>query len=208
MHAITRSLGRAYVAVLSLVTVVAACGASAGTTPTGAAGAVGPTGTLAPSSQPLETAGSTAPMAPPGSSSPATTGHVGDTLTWVSIGGNDVDVTVVKVTDPATSPASMPAGDRWVGVQLTIDDHGGDARNFDSQAVDGMGSDGTRYGANTSYHISSFDGCTAATQYTAGTPETFCTGFLLPTGVTVASVGYSVVGVDIGAPDDLTWTVP
>jgi hypothetical protein len=164
-------------------------------------------GTLGGSSQPADTAGSSAPMASAGASA-VTTGHVGDTLTWVSIGGNHVDVTVVKITDPATTPASTPAGDRWVGVQLTINDHEGDADNFDSPAVDGMGSDGARYGANTSYHMSSFTGCTPDTAYTPGHAETFCTGFALPTGVTPTSVGYSVVGVDGGAPDDLTWAVP
>jgi hypothetical protein len=39
-------------------------------------------------------------------------------------------------------------------------------------------------------------------------PETFCAGFAVATGIAVASVGYSFVGVDIGAPDDLVWTVP
>jgi hypothetical protein len=108
----------------------------------------------------------------------------------------------------AAGSAEPPSGDHWVGVTWTIDDHEGDASNFDSQAVDGTGSDGVRHGANTSYHIGSFDGCKAATEYTAGTPETFCSGFAVPDGVTVASLGYSVVGVDAGAADDLTWTVP
>ncbi len=197
---------RTAIATMVLAAVVAACGGSAGGSPSGVAPS-GVAGPLGGSSQPADTAGSSAPMSSAGASA-VTTGHVGDTLTWVSIGGNHVDVTVVKITDPATTPASTPAGDRWIGVQLTINDHGGDANAFDSAAVDGMGSDGARYGANTSYRMSSFDGCTPATQYTPGQPETFCTGLALPTGVTVASIGYSVVGVDGGAPDDLTWTVP
>ncbi len=137
-----------------------------------------------------------------------TTGLVGDTLTWHSIGGDQVDVTIIKVTDPATTPNAPVDGNRWVGVEMTILDHEGDARNFDSVAVDGMGSDGQRHGASTSYHLSVFSGCTASTGYTPGQPETVCTGFLVPTGVTVASIGYGVEGVDIGGPDDLVWTVP
>jgi hypothetical protein len=196
-----RRPNRAGIASAVLVAVVAACGGPAGAAPSGVVG------TFGGSSQPATTAGSSAPMSSTGASA-VTTGHVGDTLTWVSSGGNRVDVTVVKITDPATTPASVPAGDRWVGVQLTVNDHAGDASNFDSQAVDGMGSDGSRYGANTAYRISAFDGCTPAIQYTPGQPETFCTGVALPTGVTVAGIGYSVEGVDIGASDDLTWTVP
>ena len=192
---------RTGIATMVLAVVVAACGGGVGATPSGAAGPLGG------SSQPADSAGSSAPMSSAAASA-VTTGHVGDTLTWVSIGGNHVDVTVVKITDPATTPASTPAGDRWVGVQLTIDDHGGDANAFDSQAVDGMGSDGARYGAHTTYHMSSFTGCTPDTAYTPGHAETFCTGFAVPTGVTATSVGYSVVGVDGGAPDDLTWAVP
>jgi len=121
-------------------------------------------------------------------------------------------VTLVNITDPATAPDAPPAGDRWVAVEMTIVDHGGDASNFDSVRADGRGSDGVRYGAygarDAGYHVTTFTGCTPSSGYTPGQPETFCAGFAVPTGVTVASVGYSVVGVDIGAPDDLVWTVP
>ena len=196
MADLCRSLARSCIVAVSLITVAAACGGGTGAPSTGE-----------PTASPMGSPGAAASPAGP-AGSVATTGHIGDTLTWVSTGGNHVDVTVVKLTDPATSPASMPSGDRWVGVELTIDDHEGDASNFDSVAVDGKGPDGTRYGANTSYRMGSFTGCTPATTYTAGTPETFCTGFLVPVGVKVASVGYSVVGVDAGAPDDLTWAVP
>lgn len=151
----------------------------------------------------------------PGGSVPlagAATGHVGATLTWASGGGNTVDVTLVKITDPATASDAPPAGDRWVGVEMTILDHAGDASSFDSVRADGRGSDGARYGVagapDAGYHVGSFTGCTPSSGYTPGQPETFCAGFAVPTGVTVASVGYSVVGVDIGAPDDLVWTLP
>jgi hypothetical protein len=137
-----------------------------------------------------------------------TTGHIGQTLTWFSGGGNQVDVTIVKIIDPASASDTPPADNRWVGVEMTILDHQGDASNFDSAKVDGMGSDGHRHGANDSRHPSRFPGCTPSTGYTPGQPETVCTGFALPTGVTVASIGYGVVGVDIGGPDDLVWTVP
>ena len=145
--------------------------------------------------------GATAPDA-------ATSPPGGDTLTWHSSGGDQVDVTIIKVTDPATTADASVEGNRWVGVELTILDHEGDASNFDSAKVDGMGSDGLRHGANDSRHPSGFSGCTPSTGYTPGQPETVCTGFLVPTGVTVASIGYGVEGVDIGGPDDLVWTVP
>ncbi len=189
------------IAIVVLAAVVAACGGGDGAAPSGVSGL------LDGSSQPATTAASSAPMSSAAASA-VTTGHVADTLTWVSIGGNHVDVTVVKISDLTTTAASTPAGDRWVGVQLTINDHEGAANNFNSPAVDEIGSDGARYGANTSCLMSSFDGFTPATRYIPDQPETFCAGLALPTGVTVASIGYSVVGVDSGAPDDLTWAVP
>jgi hypothetical protein len=141
----------------------------------------------------------------------ATTGHLGDTLTYTDLAGDQIDVTLVRLTDPA-SPTdannAAVAGSRWVGLQMTIDNHE-IAPSDDSVQADGTGSDGQRYGFNTSYHIGGFDGCTATVaSAAAGQTATFCAGFMVPTGVTVVGVGYSVAGADIGAPDDLTWIVP
>ncbi len=90
---------------------------------------------------------------------------------------------------------------------MTIHDHEDDPES-DSHAVDGAGSDGQRAGANSSYRLYGFDGCTPSAQSAAGQPVTYCTGFLVPDGVVVSSIGYSVTGVDIGAPDDLVWSLP
>ncbi len=144
----------------------------------------------------------------------STTGHLGDTLAFTSLGGDEIDVTLVKITDPATvtDPTNAAVdGTRWVGVEMTIVDHEADPTT-DSAAADGTASDGNRYGSNTSYHIGGFAGCTPTAglnqALAPGQSDTFCSGFMVPTGVTVTSVGYSVTGVDIGAPDDLVWTVP
>ncbi len=141
----------------------------------------------------------------------ATTGHLGDTLTYTDLGGDQIDVTLVKLTDaatPADANNAAVAGSRWVGLEMTIDNHQ-IAPSDDSVQADGTGSDGQRYGFNTSYHIGGFAGCTATVESAAdGQTATFCAGFMVPTGVSVTSVGYSVAGADIGAPDDLTWMVP
>ncbi len=125
--------------------------------------------------------------------------------------------------DGATSPpgleASSPGGDTGSpavpgglvpppAASGPTTDHEGDASNFDSARVDGMGSDGPRHRANSSYHPSGFPGCTPSTGYTPVHPETVPTGFLVPTGVTVVSIDFGVEGLDIGGPDDLVWTVP
>lgn len=162
----------------------------------------------------------TAPAVSPGTSMTAsagatgatgtTTGHVGDTLTFSNL-GDQIDVTLVALIDPATvaSPSSAaPAGSRWVGLKMTINDHE-TAPNTDSIAADGVGSDGQRYGFNTAYSIGAFNECTpTVNDAAAGQTATFCTGFMVPTNVAVTSVGYSVAGADYGADDNVTWKVP
>lgn len=161
-----------------------------------------------PASAPAADTGS--PSIDASEASAKSTGHLGDTLTYRDIAGTAFDVTLLKVVDPATVPSTnaASAGSRWVGLVITIDDHGGPP-DADSQAADGTGSDGQRYGFNTSYHIGTFSECSPTVASAgAGQTATFCAGFMVPTGVTVVSVGYSVAGADIGSPDTLTWSVP
>jgi hypothetical protein len=196
-------------AALLLAASAVACNSAATPVPangqTVAPGAATPlAGSAAPSA-----AGSAAPSA--AGSTGAATGHLGDTLTYTDLAGDQIDVTLVKLTDPATpsdANNAAAAGTRWVGLEMTIDNHEV-APSDDSVQADGTGSDGQRYGFNTSYHIGGFAGCTATVDSaSAGDTATFCAGFMVPTGVTIVSVGYSVAGADIGAPDDLTWMVP
>ena len=139
-----------------------------------------------------------------------TSGNLGDTLTMVDAGEDVAHVTLVKVFDPASGfdpNTTPPDGTRWVGFEGTIVIDGSRAGE-DSTSVDVIGSDGQTYGADTSYHLSVFDGCTATgIDVASGQTQTFCAGVGLPPGVTVAKVGYSTEGVDGNVPAKLFWTV-
>jgi hypothetical protein len=165
-----------------------------------------PTDTPAATDTPSATA---TPGTTPGASTSATTGHVGDTLTISGATTDTVHITLVQVFDPATGvPAgeTPPDGTHWVGFDMTIAVDDGSA-SFESDAVDVVGSDGQTYGLGTAYHLTAMAGCTPTTGG-SGQTTTFCAGVGLPTGVTVAQVGYSEAGVDIGAAAQVTWTVP
>jgi len=189
---------------LGLVTIggtaaaMTACGApslpsGAGAGPTNSASSGAPTS--APATTPDPTATPTA----------STTGRVGDTLTYTDSGGTSIQVTLVQIFDPAsgTDDTSPPDGTRWVGFEGTIN---GEGATDDAMTFDVVGSDGQTYGFNTSYHLGTFSGCTATADPTEGQPVTFCSGVGLPPGVTVAKVGYSVEGVDVGVAPELFWT--
>ena len=188
LNRLNPSSRRALLVAAALIPIVAACGN--------------------PASAPA--AATSSPSIAASQAGPKSTGHLGDTLTYRDIAGTAFDVTLVKVVDPASVSSTNAAsvGSRWVGLVMTIDDHGGPP-DADSQAADGTGSDGQRYGFNTSYHIGTFSECSpTVASVGAGQTGTFCAGFMVPTGVTVVSVGYSVAGADVGSPDNLTWSVP
>ena len=191
--------------VAALTVALAACGAT-GTSDTGSppSGAVGPT--LAP--------GATVEGTPAGSG--AVTGHVGDKLTFA---GTNVDLgfdaTLVKVFDPATptsaSTEALPSGARWVGVEITIDNHSPQAGN-DSSAIDGMASDGTALTTDDDYQgfsrpIGAFQGCTETDPFSeTDVPYTQCEAFVVPDGQTLVQVGFHIN--QLGETDQATWTVP
>ena len=191
--------------VAALTVALAACGASGASGAGGASsGAAGPT---------LAASGTVVPT-PAGSG--VVTGHMGDKLTYP---GSDVDLgfeaTLVKVFDPAI-PASdattaLPSGARWVGVEITIDNHSPQAGS-DSTSIDGKTSDGTAVATNDVYQgfsrpIGEFQGCTESSTFSeTDTPYTQCEAFVVPDGQTLAQVGFEVV--QLGPTDQVTWTVP
>ena len=157
-------------AMLLVIATAAGCGASTPSTFGGDQGpAQGPTDAAGGS------AGSAGAQATPAGTGVAgrTTGHLGDTLVYTDLAGDEIDVTLIKLTDPA-SPTdannAAVAGTRWVGLEMTIDNHEV-APSDDSVQADGMGSDGQRYGFNTSYHIGGFAGCTATVEFGCGRPD-------------------------------------
>jgi hypothetical protein len=191
--------------VVALTVALAACGATGasgtGSTSSGAAG-------------PTLTAGGTVVATPAGSG--AVTGHVGDKLTFA---GTNVDLgfdaTVVKVFDPATptsaSTEALPSGARWVGVEITIDNHSPQAGS-DSSAIDGMASDGTALTTDDVYQgfsrpIGEFQGCTETDPFSeTDVPYTQCEAFVVPDGQTLTQVGFRIN--QLGETDQATWTVP
>ncbi len=161
--------------------------------------------------------------ASPAASGPVT-GHVGDTLTFPEFGGGDeIEVTLEKVFDPATptsASTTAPKGARWVGLQITTVNHSPDLMN-QSELVDGVASDGSALTTDDVYQgfsvpIGSFAECTqtagGAQDVGVGQPYTSCPAFILPDGVTVSSVGVKVGGAEIFSSlvptDQATWTVP
>jgi len=148
------------------------------------------------------------------------TGHVGDKLTVVMLGGAKADLTLVKVADPATLVevdvnSAAPAGTRWVGLEITSVDHSPFAGQ-ESVQVDGIASDGKTLTTNavvasSSRMLGAFKECTPAGSQDPDKQVTLCTGFLVPTGVTLKSVGAKVGGAEIFEPtatDQAIWTVP
>ena len=194
----TRQLDRTRTT-LGVVTIAAAAAAIA------ACGAVAPSRSLSIATLPggvLST--------PSGTAGP-TSGNLGDTLSMVDIGDDVAHVTLLKVFDPATGfdpNDTPPDGTRWVGFEATIVIDGSRSGQ-DPTAVDVIGSDGQTYGADTSYGLGNFDGCTSSGEgnTASGQTQTFCSGVGLPRGVTVGKVGYSTEGVSGSAPAKLFWTV-
>ena len=157
--------------------------------------------------------------AAPAGSPGVVTGHVGDKLTVIMLGGNKADLTLAKVVDPATvvhpDVDNSPAGARWIGLEITAVDHSAFAGQ-ESVQVDGIGSDGNPLTtdakfAGFSHEIGAFAECTSAGSIDPDKSYTMCPAFLLPTGVTLKSVGAKVGGAEIGeatAVDQAIWMVP
>ena len=204
------ALGALALAVLSIVAV--ACSGASSNSPNGG----GDGGT----SVPLGATGGVPGSAPAADGSPAmVTGHVGDKLTVIMLGGAKAELTLVKVVDPATvvhpDVDNSPAGARWVGLEVTAVDHSAFAGQ-EQVLVDGIGSDGNPLTTlatfkGFSHEIGAFKECTPAGSIDPDASYTMCPAFLLPTGVTLKSVGAKVGGAEIGeatAVDQAVWLVP
>ncbi len=185
-------------AVIGIATILMAATAIAGCGATTTGGSISiPAATGAAGASPSE-----APL--------RTSGQLGDTLSMVDTGDDVAHVTLLKIFDPETGfdPNNTPPdGTRWVGFEGTIVINGSRSGQ-DETAVDVIGSDGQTYGADTAYGGGTFDGCTETTgDVPPGQTQTFCWGVAVPTGITVAKVGYNTAGVDGNAPAVLFWTV-
>jgi hypothetical protein len=202
--------GALALAVLSFVAV--ACSGGSSTSSTGG----GDVGTSQP---PAVTAGAPGSAPAPAGSPGVVTGHVGDKLTVIMLGGATADLTLVKVADPATltdaDVNNSPAGARWVGLELITVDHSAFAGQ-EQVLVDGIGSDGKTLTTEAifkgfSHEIGPFAECTPAGSIDTDQAYTMCPAFLVPSGVTLKSVGAKAGGAEISeltAVDQAIWMVP
>ncbi len=201
------TLGALALAMLSIVAV--GCSGSSSNSPLSGGGL--------DTSQPPD-AGVLGSTATPAGSPGVVTGHVGDKLTVIMLGGAKADLTLVKVADPPTlsdATDAAPAGARWVGLEVTAVDHSPFAAQ-EQVLVDGIGSDGkilttdAKF-AGFSHEIGAFAECTWTGSIGPDKSYTMCPAFLLPTGVTLKSVGAKVGGAEIGettAVDQAVWMIP
>jgi hypothetical protein len=202
--------GALALAVLSVVA-VACSGSSSSSLPGG--GGVG-------TSQPPAAIAGTPESAPAAAGSAGVvTGHVGDTLTVTMLGGDKAEIAFVKVVDPATvadANNAAPAGARWVGLEVTTVDHSSGASG-QQVLVDGIGSDGQPLTTDSvfqgsSHEIGAFTECTSMGSFMeTDQANTICPAFLVPTGVTLTSVGANVGGAEIAettAVDQAIWKIP
>ena len=202
---------RGALALTVLSNVAVACSGASSNSPNGG----GDVGTSVPLGATAGAPGS----APAADGSPVVvTGHVGDKLIVIMLGGAKADLTLVKVADPATvtdATDAAPAGSRWVGLEVTAVDHSPFAAQ-EQVLVDGIGSDGKilttdAVFAGFSHEIGAFAECTWAGSIDPDKTYTMCPAFLVPTGVTLKSVGAKVGGAEIGeatAVDQAVWLVP
>jgi hypothetical protein len=184
---------------VSLVAVLAIIGFSAavlaGTNTSSSTGAVGTTSTtLAPSTT------TTTTLAP---------GKLGMAFSISDQSGDDVDVEVYKVIDPATPDNEFdaaPAGQRLVAVQMGV-------RNEASTPfTDDMDFDTTLIGSNSQTYTAAFNGISNCTNFdngtvdlTKGSTAVGCVVFDLPTGVSSAQVDFKPEGDFGGSP--VQWNV-
>ena len=212
---VSSRFGRAARGALALTVLSGVAIACSGTAPSSPAGGDG----LGASQPPVATAGTPASAPTAAGSAGSATGHVGATLTVTMLGGDKADVTLVKVVDPATvtdANNAAPAGARWVGLEITTVDHSSGAGG-QQVLVDGVGSDGKPLTTDavfqgSSHEIGAFTECTSPGSFMdTDQPNTICPAFLVPTGVTLTTVGAKVGGAEIGDPaavDQAVWMVP
>ncbi len=135
---------------------------------------------------------------------------VGATVSSGGFDGNPADtadVTLVKIIDPAEglSPSYVPdQGDRFVSAEFTITNTTSTYLTGNVNiAVDLTGSDGRTYSADQSNVAGchNFEEDSGQFGLLAGSSETGCVTFQLPTGVKAARVTFG------GGADAVTWVV-
>jgi hypothetical protein len=146
-------------------------------------------------------------------------GHLGDTLSFQTYGGNQVEGTLVKVFDPAVGTDQyiepLPAGYHWVGVEVTLDNHSPDYGTEGSE-LSAVSSDGTVLTTDDvvkdeSHILGDFQGCTQTQDGEQDVqPYTHCETFVVPDGQKLVSVSAKVGEiVTFDLENNLaTWTIP
>ncbi len=155
----------------------------------------------------LAALGTTTATTAPSGGSAAGGKPIGTTQSTKSMATDPEKITLVKVIDPAVPNDpnnAATAGMRWVGLDFTAVVEGPDPLAGEPFII---GSDGTTYGFNSSDLIGPFPGCTTSSgDIPQGKPQTLCWGTMIPTGVTVAKVGFSGLGTTQSGTGVLFWS--
>ena len=151
---------------------------------------------------------STASTSAPTATAPVA--HVGSVVK-VSDGTQAASVTLVKVIDPATGAdqyTTPNTGDRFVGVEISINSTNGTVTGDANSDLLVIGSDNQTYTAD----FDSIAGCTNFNNgeftVTPGDTNTGCVTYQIPTGVTVSKVQFIPGGGMLPGVTAGQWLVP
>lgn len=159
------------------------------------------------------TSGSTNSQSSGDSQNTATTAQVAHTGATISLKGQNnktIDVTLLKIIDPAQGAnefATPDSGKRFVGAQFQVKNTGTETFNDDANNdASAQGSDNQSYSAD----MNDIAGCTNFNQgeftLSPGSAVTGCVVFQLPTGVSVSKVQFAAnMGL---AADTAEWINP
>ncbi|OMC10166.1 hypothetical protein A5735_17815 [Mycolicibacter heraklionensis] len=134
--------------------------------------------------------------------------HIGQTLDLMRIGGQQIAVTLMEVIAPATVPNGWgAAGKTYLATKLRIENAGTTTIVGNSNSdVSVVGSDDQNYAADFATVTECKDFGYGWFLIPAGSSNTGCVVFALPTGVTAAKVRYSPSS---GISDDIgEWLNP
>jgi hypothetical protein len=119
--------------------------------------------------------------------------HVGSTISLKDQDGNPIDVTLVKVVDPATASDSLQpdTGKRFVGVQIKITNTGTNAISDDPD-TDVTAFDSASQSYNSSlYPLDDCPKITSELKLTPGSSVLGCESFQLPIGTPLAKFQFT-----------------
>jgi hypothetical protein len=149
---------------------------------------------------PAQSSASVTPQAP--------TAHVGSTVSVKDQSGSSMDVTLVKVVDPATGASGLQpdSGKRFVGVQFKITNAGTTSLSDDPD-LDVVAYDGTSQSYNiTLYPLVDCPAITSSMKLSPGSSAMGCETFELPVGANLSKFQFTPSAATSGSTGE--WVIP